>query len=196
MIVGVSGFQGVNIAFILLALYNRKPMTGSHKSATRPQFLVDTMVLGLVRWLRFLGYKAWDTRTLVDAKIIIQKNPKIIFLTCSKTHLEQISPPRYLLLQENNLEKQLHKIDTEFGIFRDIHLLSICSICNVEVENVDKSEIEHAVPEQVYKNIEIFRRCPECKKVYWQGGHIFRLKDRLIRMNIPIPAVDFSNRRP
>ncbi|UCF63003.1 MAG: hypothetical protein JSW33_10515 [bacterium] len=171
-------------------------MNGLPNNETRPEFLIDTMVRGLVRWLRFLGYKAWDAGTLNDAKTIIQKNPKIILLTCSKSHLEQIQPTRYMLLLEDHLENQLHKLNYEFGIFRDIHLLSICSFCNIEVKSVDKSEIEKNIPERVAENYEIFRQCPECKRVYWQGGHIIRLKDKLRRMNIPISDFDSPNSKP
>ena len=145
------------------------------------------MLLGLARWLRFLGFQTWNFQDIQDLKELLRKDPNIIYLTCSKTNIQQLNPTNYYLITEDMIERQLHKIDDQFGIFQSINLLSLCTICNSAVEEVDKKEVGKKVPSNVSTNFDKFWKCPDCQQIYWDGGHIRRLKNKLVRMKIPLP---------
>jgi uncharacterized protein with PIN domain len=59
-------------------------------------------------------------------------------------------------------------------------------LCNIKVLLLKKSEIVDDIPERVIKNFGAFYYCPNCNKIYWQGGHVQRMLDKLQRMGVPI----------
>ena len=153
----------------------------------KPQFFADAMLLGLARWLRFLGFQTWNFQDREDLVERLRQQPEMIFLTSSVSHVEQFHPPHFFILTEEALDKQLHKINEQYRIFQSIELLSLCTICNVPVVRIDKMKVEGMVPTKVLANFDQFWNCPICKRIYWDGGHIKRLKEKLVRMKIPLP---------
>jgi uncharacterized protein with PIN domain len=153
----------------------------------KPQFIADTMLLGLARWLRFLGFQTWYFHDKKDLVEHLRQRPKTIFLTSSVSHVEQFHPAHSFVLTEETIDKQLHIINQQYGIFQSIELLSLCTICNVPVETIDKMKVEGMVPTRVLTDFDQFWNCPVCQRVYWNGGHIKRLKEKMIRMKIPLP---------
>lgn len=145
------------------------------------------MLLGLARWLRFLGFQTWCFQNLNEVSELLQKDPEVIYLTCSKSHIKKIKPTRYFLITEDLIEGQLHKLNDRFQIFRFASLFTLCTICNAAVEEIDKKDIKDRVPQRVHENFNQFWQCPDCQRLYWNGGHIMRLKEKLTRMNIPLP---------
>jgi len=63
-------------------------------------------------------------------------------------------------------------------------MFSRCTICNVELESVEKDKIKHKVPEYVFETQEDFVACPVCQRVYWQGTHWGNVEDTLKEMGI------------
>ena len=161
-------------------------MKNTQPLGPKKKFVADSMLLGLARWLRFLGFQTWNFQDIQDLKELLRKDPNIIYLTCSKTNIQQLNPTNYYLITEDMIERQLHKIDDQFGIFQSINLLSLCTICNSAVEEVDKKEAGKKVPSNVSTNFDKFWKCPDCQRIYWDGGHIRRLKNKLVRMKIPL----------
>jgi uncharacterized protein with PIN domain len=153
----------------------------------KPKFIVDTMLLGLARWLRFLGFQTWHYQDRQDLVERLNKEPEMIFLTASVSHASQIHPTHYLILTEEAFDKQLHKINEQFSIFQSMELLSLCTICNVPIERIDKMKVKSTVPAKALVHFDAFWNCPICQRVYWNGGHIKRLKEKLVRMKIPLP---------
>jgi len=149
------------------------------------KFIADSMLLGLVRWLRFLGFQTWCFQNLIDVRELLQKDPNFIYLTCSKSHIQQLKPTHFYLITEDLIERQLHSLNERFEIFQSARLLTLCTVCNAAVEKIDKKEIKTKVPQKVHENFKQFWQCPDCQRVYWHGGHVLRLKEKLTRMNIP-----------
>lgn len=159
----------------------------SRSLKNQKKFMADSMLLGLARWLRFLGIQTWCFQSMQEVSELLKKYPGIIYLTCSKNHIQQLKPPHFYLITEDLIEKQLHHLDAQFSIFQSIRLLSLCTVCNIEVVEINKKEITEKVPKKVHENINQFWECPDCHRIYWKGGHVQRLKEKLIRMKIPLP---------
>jgi uncharacterized protein with PIN domain len=145
------------------------------------------MLLGLARWLQFLGFQTWCFQTLKEVSELLQKDPKIIYLTCSKSHIQQLKPKCFYLITEDLIERQLHTLNDRFKIFQSARPFTLCTDCNVAVEEIDKKEIKNRVPRKVHYNFKQFWQCPDCQHVYWKGGHVLRLKEKLTRMKISLP---------
>ncbi|GAB4377910.1 MAG: Mut7-C RNAse domain-containing protein [Calditrichia bacterium] len=144
------------------------------------------MLRGLARWLRFLGYSAQIVMNPAEAKEALQNHRNAVFLTGSRKHFEQLEKFTVLLLKSERIPDQLQKINEFTSLFDRIDLLSLCSLCNTSIEPVKKESLREKVPARVWQTQEQFWMCPSCGKIYWEGGHVRRLKDKLKRMNIPI----------
>jgi uncharacterized protein with PIN domain len=57
-----------------------------------------------------------------------------------------------------------------------------CTLCNDLLMAVQKEEIKELVPERVYGQQTIFKKCPSCGKVYWQGSHWDNVKETIAKL--------------
>ncbi|MEJ2636947.1 MAG: Mut7-C RNAse domain-containing protein [Calditrichia bacterium] len=160
-------------------------MTGENNH-TRPSFIVDNMLRGLARWLRFLGFPSEIVMSVPEAEKIRDLHPEAIFLTSSYNHLADFAGGKSHAVESGTIKEQLHELESAFGIFGRIDLLSICSVCNVPIEPATKSQVKDRVPEKVWRSFDKFWQCPHCHRIYWKGGHVERLIEKLKRMDIPL----------
>ena len=50
-------------------------------------------------------------------------------------------------------------------------MFSRCTICNIELTQVGKHQIQDKVPEYVFQTQEKFYTCKNCLRIYWAGTH-------------------------
>ena len=155
-------------------------------NSKRPEFITDTMLQGLGKWLRFLGFLTAVPENFEAAKKLLKDNPSQIFLTSSPNHFQQITNSVTCLIKHNNITEQLREIDERFHIFHNVNLFSICSLCNLPVQSISRDEVTGQIPALVTSSFEKFWKCPSCQRIYWQGGHIQRLLEKMRRMGIPV----------
>ncbi len=151
-----------------------------------PSFLVDQMLRGLAKWLRYLGFSSHTVSDMKQAENLSQKFPEAIFLTASITHYHQFPGNSGFLIKSDVVSEQLSALDDAFQIFLKMNILSLCSRCNTPVIPIDKSGIQDQVPPKVWEVHNEFRQCPDCQRIYWHGGHVKRLSQKMKRMGIPI----------
>jgi uncharacterized protein with PIN domain len=152
----------------------------------RPEFIADTMLRGLGKWLRFLGFFSAMPDNYEEGQKLLNRNPTHIFLTSSLNHFHQIGESLAYLIKKNNIAEQLQEIDNRFHIFQRVKLFSICSLCNIQIQSITKEDLKERIPDAVKNSYEEFWSCPSCQRIYWQGGHTLRLMDKMRRMGIPI----------
>ncbi len=149
-------------------------------------FIIDAMLKGLARWLRILGFDAPVIKEIEEVHQFLKQHPAAVFITASPAHHTLFESYNSYLIREQKISDQLHQMHEKYDIFRNMQLLSRCSICNVPLQEVTKEEIEHVVPDKVSKTFNHFSRCPQCHRVYWSGGHVIRMIDKLKRSGIPL----------
>jgi uncharacterized protein with PIN domain len=149
-------------------------------------FIIDGMLKGLARWLRILGFDAPVTESTKQAAQLLEEHPQAIFITGSKNHYKLFERYNSLLIKTHLISEQLAKLDKTYGIFHKIRPLSRCSICNVPLKEVEKNIIADQVPEKVVHSFSQFKKCPECGRIYWPGGHVIRMIDKLKRSGVPL----------
>ena len=134
------------------------------------KFLADNMLGRLATWLRLLGY---DTSYLPDvddpelAHIARAENRVLLTRDVELTRRRQL---RYLLIESEKIEEQLHQVFRAFGLSAR-EAFSRCAECNVPLEHIDKESVQDQVPPYVFQTQDRFRRCPRCKRIYWRGTH-------------------------
>ena len=157
-------------------------------SQTKPNFVVDEMLKGLIRWLRFLGFHSISITTWNEISEKLKNEANFIFVTASQRNLNKYQDMKLekLLIKSSDIASQLSELNSILNIYKQMEPLTLCSECNVEIDVVKKESIRSEVPEAIYKSHERFRQCRNCNRIYWEGGHIVRLKAKLRQMGVPI----------
>jgi uncharacterized protein with PIN domain len=147
-------------------------------------FIVDEMLKGLVRWLRILGFNTLKFENLSKGRFDLLSD--YYYLTGSPIHYDLWTYSKKILLKENRVDSQLHILNSELNIFRQIKPFSRCSVCNNPLKKAVKENLLDRIPPAVAKNMDHFYECFQCSKIYWAGGHVLRILDKMQRMGIPI----------
>ena len=149
------------------------------------KFVADAMVGKLARWLRFLGIDvvyipSGDVEKIVE----IAENEGRIILTRNTDVLKKLRGHHvwiYFLSSEKS-ELQLKEVVEKFNLWKEINPFSRCSVCNVPLVPVEKEEVRGKVPFYVFQTVDHFEKCPQCGRIYWEGSHINRLKEKLSKI--------------
>lgn len=134
-----------------------------------------------------MGFKSLVISNISKLDEIIRRSPDIFFITGSKKHYKLTFKDRSILLRSQNIKEQLLELNLEFQIFQKIEFLSICAICNEKIIQIKKESVKERVPAKIWEQYQQFWTCPQCNRIYWEGGHIKRLRQKFNRMGIPIP---------
>ena len=137
--------------------------------AEPPPLLVDTMLGSLARRLRLLGFDAafWskgDDSALVrqaraDGRIVVTRDRQV----AARRGLKSI------YIQSGDLAEQVHQMLGAISC-RAVPF-SRCLVCNGLLGEISHEDARALVPAYVWKTQSDFRRCTECRRVYWRGTH-------------------------
>ena len=148
-------------------------------------FLCDEMLQGLGRWLRAAGYDTLianpgdSDKHLVETAVSTQR----YLLTrdtkmCEIKHADSV----VLVLQSNSIPSCIQELTEKLTINWLYAPFSRCLLCNNPLERADERARNRA-PESIKAKQQVFYYCPNCDKLYWEGGHVRRMKNKLIAYN-------------
>lgn len=137
------------------------------------KFIADVMLGRLAKWMRVIGcdvvyYRKIDDAELVDMALQEER------LLLTKDHLlikRRKAKGNAFLIEGNDFKEQLKQLVRHFPVDPYQNLLTRCIECNVLLSAIKKEEVKGSVPEYVFSSEGSFRRCPECKKIYWPATH-------------------------
>ncbi len=138
------------------------------------RFLADEMLKKTCRWLRILGADCEFIEELKDDEIILLAKRKKRPLLTSDVGLFRRMHKRnlpVLLLEENDIAKQLMKISNAYPLKLSFPLRTRCPKCNKVLRQVAKKSVKGKVFARVYSAHSSFWKCPKCGKIYWEGTH-------------------------
>jgi uncharacterized protein with PIN domain len=152
-------------------------------SPRSPAFLADRMLIRLARWLRAAGY---DTATAEDGRLdralmALAVAEDRLLLTCDRKLAEfRDAPGRVVVLPGEGVAAAAHALTRRCAVDWLARPFSRCLMCNVPVVPVAVAEAWPA--DRVWRDaFAPLTRCPECGRLYWQGGHVVRMRRRLER---------------
>lgn len=142
------------------------------------KFICDAMLGKLAKYLRILGLDA----EYANSPAVLDRYKGEVELPCFLTkRLKGITYPKVVFIRSDRPRDQLLEVKEIIRPFINREkIMNRCIECNVELADVDKSDIEQYVPEFVFHQYSLFRICPQCRKVYWEGSHAAHMGD-LIR---------------
>lgn len=144
------------------------------------RFLADVMLGRLARWLRLLGFDTLYYNDISDNRLLRIAKEQGRFILTRDTRLVKIKGIKdYLLIKANDSFSQLLEVIDTLKLTR-FNLLSRCVKCNGMLTRIlDKNEIKDSVPEFVFLHFNLFLRCSDCGKVYWEGTHPRKFREKL-----------------
>jgi len=131
------------------------------------------MLGSLAKWLRILGYDTLFFNFAEDGflKNLAEKEGRILL---TKDNPLANSSSFAFLVEGKTVEEELISVCKEFSLKK--LPVSRCSVCNGILKEVEKEEIKSLVPPYVFKTHNLFLRCEECGKIYWQGTHTEKIE--------------------
>jgi len=143
-------------------------------------FLADVMLGRLARWLRLLGFDTLYYNDISDNRLLrIAKEQGRLILTRDTRLIKIKGIKDYLLIKANDSFSQLLEVIDTLKLTQ-FNLLSRCVKCNGMLTRIlDKNEIKDSVPEFVFLHFNLFLRCSDCGKVYWEGTHPRKFREKL-----------------
>jgi len=147
------------------------------------KFLADRTTGKLARKLRALGLDVvyWGAGA-TDSAVQRAVEEGRILLTRSRRVPEERSDRGIMILEANDPKEQVREV-----LFRlklkppEGQFFSRCLMCNEILLPVGKEDVEGKVPDFIYRSYDDFHACPRCRRVYWPGTHLQRMKKEIAR---------------
>jgi hypothetical protein len=138
------------------------------------------MLGGLARWLRLLGFDVVYDAEISHAEIARRAfEEQRVVLTRDRSLPEEWRLPRVLVLASEARVAQLREVEAAVGLAPHARPFTRCSRCNEPLEEAPPESVAADVPERVLREQTRFARCPGCRRVYWEGSHVARIRRAL-----------------
>ena len=171
----------------------KPPLDVTRPSRLRPEpfdrlrFIVDVNVGKLALLLRMLGLDAaycpeWGDRQIAERaegerRVVLSKDVEL---------LKQRRIRYGRMVRASRPEGQLAEVAGFFGIQEFQRPFSRCLRCNTELVTVEKHRILEQLEPKTRKYYHRFKRCPDCRRIFWQGSHHERMIERLENLGLVI----------
>jgi uncharacterized protein with PIN domain len=154
------------------------------RSAGPQGFLCDEMLRGIGRWLRVAGYDtaiAGDGMTDGDLLELAGAEGRVV-LTCDRklARLASTGLPVVTLTSEG-LDGAARELSQRLRIDWLHAPFSRCLVDNARLEPAGAADLAR-IPEQARLGPGPIVVCPACRRVYWPGSHVRRMRARLERL--------------
>lgn len=141
------------------------------------RFFADVNVARLVRWLRAVGIDTVWEDAIADKDLVRRAiREKRFVLTLDKKLKKEWRVGNVLLLESDKPLEQFAQIVRHFDLKLPDKLFTRCLVCNTVLQAANAEEIEANVPPGAREIHEEFYRCPNCRRVYWEGSHTRRMR--------------------
>jgi uncharacterized protein with PIN domain len=155
--------------------------TDKQLQAVRISRFVAGVHLGrLTRNLRLLGFDVAyrqnaDDRQLLE--VMVRENRAL--LTRDRRLLMHAIVQHGYWPRSQNADEQTIEVVGRFDLSELIAPFTRCLRCNAQLEAVAKAEIVSKLEPLTKIYYDQFRRCPDCKQIYWSGSHFPKLQRRI-----------------
>lgn len=142
--------------------------------------LCDEMLHDLGRWLRAAGFDTAIAEGESDRELIARATEEGRLLVTRDRHLAHIAPPGLpvVLLNNGGLDDCARLLRERLGLDWQNAPFTRCLLDNTPLRPATTAEAE-AVPPRSRASAGPVRVCPRCGRIYWNGGHVRRMRARL-----------------
>jgi uncharacterized protein with PIN domain len=141
----------------------------------------------LARWLRLLGFDTSYEADIADAELVRRSvtEGRIILSRDRTLPVEWRVRDLYLVDADRPLE-QLREVAERFALSEGMRILTRCSQCNAALLPASRDEAAGHVPPRIVASEPALMRCPVCRRFYWSGSHVKRIR-RIVSQAVQPP---------
>ena len=144
------------------------------------RFVADAHLGGLARRLRLLGFDTLYDNGFRDEEVErLARVDQRIVLTRDRQLLKRRGITHGCYVRAQNPERQLHELFERLDLARAAHPFTRCLRCNGTLRAVERERVAAAVPPDVAERYPRFAECDGCARVFWEGSHWRRMRDRV-----------------
>jgi uncharacterized protein with PIN domain len=148
-----------------------------------PQFVVDSNLGRLARYLRLLGFDCLYRNDYSDDMVArIASEQQRVVLTRDRSLLRRKIVTYGYFVRADKPKIQTREVLQRFALFSQIKPLTRCTHCNGVLAETGKNRIEHRLEPLTRRYFDKFLLCPDCNRIYWQGSHATRIKQLLAEL--------------
>ena len=143
-------------------------------------FAADEHLGRLTRWLRLAGLDVVHWNPFADSKLthLARRDGRIV-LTMDSGLARVLQKDGCLQIQSYDVKEQFLEVFRAYPGDPVERAFTRCAVCNATLRPANAEEIETGVPPGARSQGGEFRACEGCGKVFWEGTHYRRMKDRL-----------------
>ena len=142
-------------------------------------FVVDVNLGRLARLLRLLGFDTLFSNAYADDEIVaISEAQGRIVLTRDRRLLHANAVTHGYWVRSVWPRRQVDEVVRRFDLANLVRPFSRCADCNGQIEPVAKEALADRLEPKTKKYYEKFYRCSDCGKIYWEGSHVDKLRER------------------
>ena len=143
-------------------------------------FIVDQHLGKLARYLRMFGIDTAFNEDLSGHELVEKANHEERILLTKNHGILKWNELKYgYFVYADDLDSQLEELLIQFKLKGHLSLFKRCLECNELLQPIDKTKIEHCLPQKVKEAHQNFTICEHCDKIYWKGTHYDRMKEKL-----------------
>lgn len=147
-----------------------------------PPLVCDEMLRGIGRWLRAAGYDtAYAERGSADRSVLasLAAGDRLL-LTCDRRLAAAAGAGRALLLESDGIEGWAEELARRLGVDWLHAPFTRCLVDN-RVLRAAREDERARLPEALRREGAGASICDGCGRIYWDGGHVRRMRARLAR---------------
>ena len=146
------------------------------------RFVADAHLGALARLLRMAGFDTLYDNRLGDGEIEqIAASEGRVVLTRDRDLLKRRAIVHGCHVHAQQPDQQLREIVARLDLAGSVQPFSRCLVCNARLLPVARQLVHDALPERVRERLDSFQRCSGCARIYWEGSHWRRMRERLQR---------------
>jgi uncharacterized protein with PIN domain len=143
-------------------------------------FVTDGHLGGLTRNLRLLGFDVAYAQNADDRQLLeVMARENRALLTRDRRLLMHAIVQHGYWPRSQNADEQTIEIVRRFDLSDLIAPFTRCLRCNAPLQDAAKAEVIDDLEPLTKIYYDQFRRCPDCKQIYWSGSHFPKLQERI-----------------
>jgi uncharacterized protein with PIN domain len=144
------------------------------------RFVTDGHLGRLTRNLRLLGFDVAYRQNADDRQLLeVMVREKRALLTRDRRLLMHAIVQHGYWPRSQNADEQTIEVVRRFDLSESIAPFTRCLRCNAPLEAAAKADIIGKLEPLTKIYYDQFRRCPDCKQIYWSGSHFPKLQRRV-----------------
>jgi uncharacterized protein len=144
------------------------------------RFIADVNIGDIVKYMRALGLDVYcDPRLSTPDIVRISREENRTILTKSRKLLKFRDVTRGIFLRPGTPVEQIRRIMDLLSLRGVIVPFSRCLRCNSLLARVTKESVFDRIPPKARACHEDYSYCSGCDRIYWQGTHFARIKQKV-----------------